>query len=103
MTLSGDPSVDYPVVFVFSSTFVRKRAAGYLLGHPGALLSDSLLRRTVGWVAEIVQDPSGCSRMLPKLLPFGARLASAQTGTIARPSWLASFGSVPTDMCITET
>lgn len=33
--------------------------------------------------AEIVKDPSGCNRMLPKLLLVGARLASAQTGTIA--------------------
>lgn len=45
----------------------------------------------VGWVALPPQQrssktPSGYNRMLPKLLPVGARLASAQTGTITSHS-----------------
>lgn len=41
------------------------------------------------------KTPSGCSRMLPKLLPVGSRLASAQTGTIARHLGPASCRFVP--------
>lgn len=44
---------------------------------------------------QIVKDPSGCNRMLPKLLPLGARLASAQTGTTNSQSALASFVLCP--------
>lgn len=41
------------------------------------------------------KTPSGCSRMLPKLLQVGARLASAQTGTIAGQLGLTSCCFVP--------